>query len=124
MQAINLKQKFGSFSDRWSPKIIAQMNNYHFKLAKVQGEYVWHSHAETDEVFIVLAGELTIELPDGSVTLKTGEMVVIPRGVEHKPVAPVECHIMLVEPAGTLNVGNAADNAGSAGITATTGEWI
>lgn len=121
MQAINLQQKFASFSDQWSPKIIAQMNDYHFKLAKVQGEYVWHSHAETDEVFIVLAGELTIELPDGPVALKTGEMAVVPRGVQHKPVAPVECHIMLVEPTGTLNVGDATD---SAGIVATTGEWI
>jgi mannose-6-phosphate isomerase-like protein (cupin superfamily) len=102
---INLADKFAKFSDLWSPKIIARMNDYHFKLAKVQGEFVWHSHPETDEVFIVLEGELTIHLRDGQVNLRTGEMYVVPKGVEHKPYAEQECRLMLVEPAGTLNTG-------------------
>jgi len=105
--AINIAEKFGKFSEQWSPKIIAQMNDYHFKIVKIQGEFVWHSHPETDEVFIVLDGELTIHLRDGDVTLKPGEMYVVPRGVEHKPEAKAECRMMLVEPAGTPNTGDA-----------------
>ncbi|HEX7337569.1 MAG TPA: cupin domain-containing protein [Gemmatimonadales bacterium] len=95
---INLTEKFGLFDDRWSPKIVADLNDSHVKLAKLQGEFVWHRHAEEDELFIVLRGELTIELRDGSVTLGPGEMVVVPRGVEHRPVAPEEVHVMLIEP--------------------------
>ena len=116
--AINLAQKLTQFSDHWSPKIVAQMNDYHFKLAKFQGEFVWHSHAETDEVFIVIDGHMSIDFRDGSVELKAGEMFVVPKGIEHKPVAEQECHVMLVEPAGTLNTGDtggdltADDNAG------------
>ena len=105
--AINITEKFGKFSEQWSPKIIAQMNDYHFKIVKIQGEFVWHSHPETDEVFIVLDGELTIHLRDGDVTLKPGEMYVVPRSVEHKPEAKAECRMMLVEPAGTPNTGDA-----------------
>jgi mannose-6-phosphate isomerase-like protein (cupin superfamily) len=115
---INLAQKLSLFSEHWSPKIIAQMNEYHFKLAKVQGEFVWHSHPETDEVFFVVDGSLNIEMRDRSVTLKAGEMVVIPKGVEHRPVAQAECHILLVEPAGTVNTGDAGGE-----LTAET-EWI
>ncbi len=116
--AINLAQKLTQFSDHWSPKIVAQMNDYHFKLAKFQGEFVWHSHAETDEVFIVIDGHMCIDFRDGSVELKAGEMFVVPKGIEHKPAAEQECHVMLVEPAGTLNTGDtggdltADDNAG------------
>lgn len=117
--AINFHDKLAAFSDHWSPKIIAQMNDYHFKLVKVQGEFVWHSHPETDEVFIVLDGELTIELRDGNVDLKAGEMVVIPKGVEHRPVARAECQMMLVEPAGTVNTG---DTGGE--MTAENNVWI
>lgn len=95
---INLTEKFGLFDDRWSPKIVADLNDSHVKLAKVQGEFVWHRHADEDELFIVLRGALTIELRDGSVTLGPGEMVVVPRGVEHRPVAPEEVHLMLIEP--------------------------
>jgi mannose-6-phosphate isomerase-like protein (cupin superfamily) len=95
------------FSEHWSPRIVAQMNDYHFKLAKLQGEFVWHRHAETDEVFIVLEGELTIEFCDGVATLRPGEMVVVPRGVEHRPHAEQECKVLLVEPAGTVNTGDA-----------------
>jgi mannose-6-phosphate isomerase-like protein (cupin superfamily) len=104
---INLEEKLDKFSEHWSPKIIAQMNNYHFKLVKFQGDFVWHSHADTDEVFIALDGEMSIEFRDGKVALKAGEMFVVPRGVEHKPFAKEECKIMLVEPAGTINTGDA-----------------
>ncbi len=118
-QSINFKEKLSLISDHWSPKIIAQMNDYHFKLVKVQGDFVWHSHPETDEVFVVLKGELIIDMRDGQVHLREGEMVVVPRGVEHKPRAKEECHLLLVEPAGTINTG---DNPGE--LTAAAGEWI
>jgi mannose-6-phosphate isomerase-like protein (cupin superfamily) len=104
---INLQEKFTKFSDHWSPKIIAQMNDYHFKLVKFQGDFVWHSHDTTDEVFVTLDGEMFIEFRDGEVKLKAGEMFVVPKGVEHKPFAESECKIMLIEPAGTVNTGDA-----------------
>src|SRR5690349_21404578 len=104
--SINLQEKLSKFPEHWSPKIVAQLNDYHFKLAKVQGEFVWHDHPETDEVFIIIKGQLDIHFRDGIVSLKEGEMFVVPRGVEHKPVAENECHIMLVEPAGTVNTGD------------------
>jgi len=95
--------------DKLAPPLggIAQMNDYQFKLVKIQGEFVWHRHADTDEVFIVVDGEMTIELRDGSVHLKAGEMFVVPKGVEHKPSAEAECTIMLVEPCGVVNTGDA-----------------
>ena len=105
--AINLSEKFGKFSEHWSPKIIAQMNDYHFKLVKFQGEFVWNDHKDTDEVFIVLAGEMSIHFRDGDVPVKNGEIFVIPRGVEHKTSAKTECRAMLVEAAGTVNTGDA-----------------
>ena len=98
--AINFEEKFTRFSEHWSPKIIARMNEYHFKVVKIQGEFVWHSHAETDEVFIVLDGHMGIEFREGTVDLRTGEMVVVPKGVEHKPFAEQECKMLVVEPAG------------------------
>ena len=104
---INLTQKLATFSDHWSPKIIAQMNDYHFKLAKLQGDFVWHRHADTDEVFLVIQGSMQIDFRDGCVELGAGEMVVVPKGVEHKPWAEKECHVLLVEPAGTVNTGDA-----------------
>ena len=103
---INLAEKLTRFDDRWNPRIIADLNDSHVKLVKVQGEFVWHQHAEEDELFLVLRGSLTIELRDGSVTLGPGEMVVIPRGVEHRPVAPEEVHLMLIEPQGTRHTGD------------------
>ena len=109
LQPINLNEKLSKFSEHWSPRIIAQMNDYHFKVAKVQGEFVWHSHADADEVFVVLNGRLEIQFRQGSVVLKEGEMYVVPKGVEHKPVAESECHILLVEPAGTVNTGDVVD---------------
>jgi mannose-6-phosphate isomerase-like protein (cupin superfamily) len=117
--AINFEEKFVNFSEHWSPKIIAQMNDYHFKLVKFRGEFVWHSHAETDEVFIALDGEMGIEFRDGMVALKAGEMFVVPKGVEHKPFAANECKIMLIEPAGTVNTGDAGGD-----LTADDNVWI
>ena len=108
-QPIRFEEKLQKISELWSPRIIAQMNDYHFKVAKVQGEFVWHEHPETDEVFIVLKGQLEIQLREASVLLDEGEMYVVPKGVEHKPVARDECHILLVEPAGTINTGNVVD---------------
>ncbi|MCB9112338.1 MAG: cupin domain-containing protein [Anaerolineales bacterium] len=118
--SVNLQEKFSKFSEHWSPKIIAQLNDYHFKLAKIQGEFIWHDHPETDEVFFVVKGNLDILFRDGKVTLHEGEMFVVPKGVEHKPVAEQECHILLVEPAGTVNTGNVQD----ADHTAPNDVWI
>jgi mannose-6-phosphate isomerase-like protein (cupin superfamily) len=103
---INLAEKFGRFTDQWSPKIVADLNDSHVKLAKVQGEFVWHQHADEDELFMVIRGELTIELRNGQVTLGPGELVVIPKGVEHRPVARDEVHLMLIEPNGTRHTGD------------------
>ncbi len=103
---INLTEKLGRFADQWSPKIVTELNDNHVLLAKVKGEFVWHQHVSEDELFIVLKGRLTIELHDGSVTLGPGEMVVIPKGVEHRPVAREEVHLMLVEPKVTKHTGN------------------
>jgi mannose-6-phosphate isomerase-like protein (cupin superfamily) len=117
--AINLQEKLSKFSDHWAPKIIAQMNDYHFKLVKFQGDFVWHTHGDTDEVFIMLDGEMLIEFRDGKVKLSPGEMFVVPKGVEHKPFAESECKIMLVEPAGTVNTGDAGGS-----LTAEDNIWI
>ena len=119
LRSINLEEKLSLFSDHWAPRIIAQMNDYHFKLVKFQGEFVWHRHHDTDEVFIVLKGEMSIAFRDGSVTLKAGEMIVIPKGEEHRPSAERECRVMLVEPAGTPNTGDAGGE-----MTAADGLWI
>jgi mannose-6-phosphate isomerase-like protein (cupin superfamily) len=103
---INLADKFTRFTDQWSPKIIADLNDSHVKLAKVQGEFVWHSHAEEDELFLVIQGELMIELRDEQVTLGPGELVVIPKGVEHRPVAQQEVQLLLIEPKGIKHTGD------------------
>ena len=118
-EAINFAEKLARFSEQWSPKIVARMNDYHFKLVKIEGEFVWHSHAETDEVFVVIEGEMAIELRDGRVNLRAGEMFVVPRGVEHRPVAERECRLLLVEPAGTINTGDAGG-----GRTAEDDVWV
>jgi mannose-6-phosphate isomerase-like protein (cupin superfamily) len=118
-QSINFQDKLSKFSEQWSPKIITQMNDYHFKVAKIQGEFIRHDHPDTDEVFIVLKGQLQIHLPDGRVILNEGEMFVVPKGVEHKPVADEECHILLVEPAGTVNTGDVVSER-----TAANDVWI
>jgi len=118
-KAINFKSKFSRFSEHFSPKIIAQMNDYHFKLSRFQGSFIWHAHTDTDEVFIVLDGEMRLDFRDGKVDLKAGEMFVVPKGVEHKPFAEKECQIMLIEPAGTVNTGDAGGD-----LTAEDDVWI
>ncbi|HBO3290650.1 cupin domain-containing protein [Pseudomonas aeruginosa] len=105
-QAINFAAKLALFDDRWQPRVIAQMNDYQFKLVKIEGDFVWHSHADTDETFIVLAGRLRIDFRDGAVHLGPGEMYVVRRGVEHKPFAEGEVRMLLVEPCGVRNTGD------------------
>lgn len=116
---INFEDKLSRFDNHWSPRVIAEMNDYQFKLVKVQGEFVWHDHDETDEVFIVLEGTLDIEFRDGKVTLESGEMFVVPRGVEHRPVAEKECKVMLVEPKGVVNTGETESQ-----LTAENDVWV
>lgn len=106
MQAVNLAHKVSQIPELWSPRIVAQLNDYHFKVARVEGEFVWHSHPETDEAFLVVAGRLELEMRDRTVELGPGELFVVPRGVEHRPRAATECHILMVEPAGTVNTGD------------------
>lgn len=118
-QAINFHKKLQLFSERWTPKIIAQLNDYHFKLAKIEGYFVWHDHPETDEVFIVMDGSMEIEFRDGKVALNAGEMFVVPKGLEHRPYAAQPCSILLIEPAGTVNTGNAGGD-----LTAPSDAWI
>ena len=119
MVKINLKEKLSKFTDHWSPRIIAEMNDYQFKLVKIKGDFVWHNHDDTDEVFIVLEGEMKIEFKNETVELKKGEMFVVPKGVEHKPYSEKECKIMLVEPKGVVNTGDAGSN-----LTAPNDVWI
>ena len=95
LKPIDLEEKLSKFTDFWAPKIIAQMNDYHFKLVKFQGEFVWHCHDSTDEVFVVLHGEMSIAFRDGSVNLRAGQMFVVPKGVEHKPFAEKECSLYI-----------------------------
>lgn len=117
--AISFKNKLGKFSERWSPKVIAELNDYQFKLVKIKGDFVWHSHPETDEAFIILDGKLSIDFRDGKVELSAGELFVVPKGVEHKPYAQDECSLLLVEPKGTLNTGDAGGE-----LTAAQDLWI
>ncbi len=105
--SINFNEKLAKFSDQWSPKVIAEMNDYQFKLVKLQGDFVWHDHVDTDEVFIVLGGAMSIEFRAGKVNLSAGEMFVVPKGVAHKPCAEEECKVLLVEPRGVVNTGEA-----------------
>jgi mannose-6-phosphate isomerase-like protein (cupin superfamily) len=105
-EAIKIAEKLAMFSDQWAPKIVAQMNDYHVKLAKIQGEFVWHSHEETDELFLVVDGKLRIDFRDGYVELEEGELCIVQKGIEHKPSAERECSIMLIEPIGTVNTGD------------------
>ena len=119
-QAINFADKLKLFDDQWAPRVIAEMNDYQFKLVKLEGDFVWHRHAETDETFIVLQGELAIDFRDGRVTLSAGELLVVPKGVEHKPFAEKEAQVLLIEPKGVVNTGD-----GETGErTATNDVWI
>jgi mannose-6-phosphate isomerase-like protein (cupin superfamily) len=106
VKVVNFKEKFSKLEKRHSYKIIAQMNEYYFKIVKAKREFIWHSHPETDEVFVVIDGELKIDLRDKALHLKKGDMVVIPRGVGHKPSCHDECHVILIEPAETVNTGD------------------
>lgn len=103
---INFQEKFTKISDQWTPRVIAEMNDNQFKIAKIEGEFVWHKHEETDEVFIIVEGSMNLEFRDGTVNLQEGEMFVVPKGVEHKPVAKNECKILMIETKGTTNTGN------------------
>ncbi|MEO8244319.1 MAG: cupin domain-containing protein [bacterium] len=111
MDAINLADKLAGFSEHWSPKIVGGFNGHDLMVVKVQGEFLWHEHPETDDFFMVLAGQLMIDLPDRTVTLNPGEVFVVPRGMQHRPRAVVETHVLLIEPAGTPNTGDAATAA-------------
>ena len=106
-KAINFQQKLSLFSEQWSPKVIAEMNDYQFKLGKLEGDFVWHDHPDTDETFIVIEGTLRIDFRDGAVSLNAGEMFVVPKGVEHKPFAESEVKLLLIEPRGVVNTGEA-----------------
>jgi mannose-6-phosphate isomerase-like protein (cupin superfamily) len=116
---INLKEKFGLFSEHWRPKVVAEMNDYQFKLSKLEGDFIWHEHKETDETFFVIEGNLRIDFRDGAVHLGPGEMFVVPRGVEHKPYADGEVKLMIIEPRGVLNTGHAGGE-----LTAQNDVWI
>jgi mannose-6-phosphate isomerase-like protein (cupin superfamily) len=106
MEKVNLAQKFSLFSEHWSPKIVGELNDSYVKLARLKGEFIWHHHDEEDELFLVVQGHLTIHLRDGEIQLEPGEFVIIPRGVEHMPVAQEEVQVLLLEPRTTRNTGN------------------
>ncbi|QDL53964.1 cupin domain-containing protein [Rhodoferax aquaticus] len=118
-RSINFAEKFGLFQDQWRQKVLAQMNDYQFKLARLQGDFIWHEHAETDETFVVLEGQLRIDFQDGHVLVSAGEMYVVPKGVMHKPFAEQEVKLLLIEPCGTVNTGNAGGSR-----TVSSDEWI
>jgi mannose-6-phosphate isomerase-like protein (cupin superfamily) len=117
-EPINFSSKFQLFAEQWQPKIIAELNDYQFKLVKVQGDFVWHDHKDTDEAFIVLEGQLRIDFRDGAVLVAAGEMFVVPKGVEHKPFAEHEVKLLLIEPRGVPNTGEAG------GERTTEAAWI
>ena len=118
-EALNFKEKFDLFDELWAPRVIAEMNNYQFKIVKIKGDFVWHDHQDTDETFIVLQGSLRIDFRDGCVQLGEGEMYVVPKGVEHKPFAQEEVRILLIEPRGVVNTGDAGGE-----LTADNDVWI
>ena len=116
---INFKDKLSLFSNHWSPKVIAELNDYQFKLVKIKGDFVWHNHKDTDEAFIIIEGEMNIKFKDHTVDLAQGEMFVIPKGIEHKPYADNECKILIIEPKGVINTG---DSRGK--LTSINDDWI
>ena len=107
IEKVNLAGKLSSFAERWQPRVVAAVNDMHVKLVKLQGEFVWHRHEGEDELFLVVRGRLQMRFRDGDVWLEEGELIVVPRGVEHCPVAPEEVHVLLFEPATTVNTGDA-----------------
>lgn len=118
-EVVRLAEKAAAVEALWSPRIVEQVNDLHVKVVRLRGEFVWHTHEETDELFLVLSGRMTIERRDGAVTLGPGDLCVVPRGVEHRPVAAEECRALLLEPAGTVNTGDAGGD-----LTAPTDAWI
>ena len=116
---INIKHKFSKFSEYWSPKVLAEMNDYQFKIAKIKGEFIWHNHTETDEVFIVIEGSMKILLRGKTIQLSKGDLYVVPKGIDHKPVAEKECKLMLVELKGTKNTGSETHK-----LTSEDNQWI
>ncbi|MGH1364753.1 MAG: cupin domain-containing protein [Calditrichia bacterium] len=119
MNKVDLQEKFSLFSDQWTPKVVAELNGQHVKLARIEGELPWHFHENEDELFMVIEGEMTLELRDRKINLKNGELFVVPKGVEHKPIAKKEALIMLFEPASTSHTGNI-----NCEQTVETCEWI
>ncbi len=119
LEVVNLQEKLNKFSQHWSPRVIAEMNDYQFKLAKFEGEFVWHDHPDTDEAFLVIQGKMSIEMEDRTVTLGEGELFVVPAGQRHKPFADQECHVLLIEPRGVVNTGGAGGE-----LTADNDLWI
>ncbi|MHA7131012.1 cupin domain-containing protein [Algoriphagus namhaensis] len=107
-QPVNIQEKLSTFEDHWNPRIVGELNAQHVKLAKLKGEFVWHAHEKEDELFLVIEGELIIEFRDRSTTLRPGEFIIVPKGVEHRPVAASEVSVLLFEPVSTLNTGNSA----------------
>lgn len=118
-QSLNLANKLQQINEHWSPRVIAEMNDYQFKVVKLLGDFIWHDHQDTDETFIVLDGQLRIDFRDGQVLVRQGEMYVVPKGVEHKPYAEQEVSLMLIEPRGVLNTGDAGGSR-----TAQNDQWI
>ncbi len=119
MAKVNIEEKLSLVDEFWTPKVIAEMNDYQFKLAKMKGDFVWHNHVDTDEVFIVVKGSMCIEMKHETITLNEGEMYVVPKGVMYKPYATEECHVLLVEPQGVVNTG---DTEGQ--LTAENDVWV
>jgi mannose-6-phosphate isomerase-like protein (cupin superfamily) len=117
---INFVQKFSLFAEQWQPKVIAELNDYQFKISKLQGEFVWHDHQDTDEAFLVIDGTLRIDFRDGAVTLNPGEMYIVPKGVEHKPFAEREVNLLIIEPRGVRNTGESETTT----LTAPNDVWI
>jgi mannose-6-phosphate isomerase-like protein (cupin superfamily) len=117
---LHLGEKLALFEQQWSPRVVGEFNENQLKLAKLQGEFVWHAHHDTDEVFLVLAGEMEIEFRDRTETLRAGDLLIVPQGVEHKPRAGRECHVLLIEPRGVVNTGD----SGGGALTAPNDVWV
>ena len=119
MKKVNLDQKFALFNEQWKPKIVGELNGQYVKLGKIEGSFVWHQHEKEDELFLVVKGDMRLEFPDSTVAVGEGEFIIVPHGIQHRPVAEKECHILIFEPASTLNTGNVKDE-----FTVEEPEWI
>lgn len=118
-EVVNLRDKLSRFQELWSPRVVAELNDYQFKVVKLEGDFVWHEHRDTDEAFLVIRGEMQIRMRDRTVTVRQGELFVVPRGVEHAPRAASECHVLVIEPRGVVNTGDAGGP-----LTARNDVWI